>query len=51
MKLPDTSASRGCVSVCAQLWGWRSDLEMAAKVGDVEAVRMIAETHKSSEVS
>ena len=32
------------------LWGWRSDLDMAARLGDVEAVRTIAETRPRREV-
>ncbi len=33
-----------------QLWGWRSDLEMAATMGDVELVRMVAETNNRTQV-
>ena len=32
------------------LWGWRSDLDMAARLGDVETVRTIAETRPRREV-
>jgi hypothetical protein len=41
----------GHLVFCAlQLWGWRSDLEMAARMGDVDTIRTIAETHRRSEV-
>ena len=32
------------------MWGWRSDLEMAARLGDVELVRMVAETNNRTQV-